>query len=54
MGKPLPHIESGTGAAVPLPPDAEPLDELLAPDDELPAEAVLPVVLQYVGSSTQS
>ena len=54
MGKPLPHIESGTGVAVPLPPDAEPLDELLAPDVELPAEAVPPVVLQYVGSSTQS
>jgi hypothetical protein len=30
-----------------------PLDELLAPDDELPAE-MPPVVLQYVGSSTQS
>jgi hypothetical protein len=55
MGRPLPHIESGTGAAVVLPPDAEPLDELLlAPDDELPAEAVPLVVLQYVGSSTQS
>ena len=56
MGKPLPHIESGTGAAVPLPPDAdaEPLDELLAPEDELPAEAVPPVVLQYVGSLAQS
>jgi hypothetical protein len=54
MGKPLPHIESGTGVAVPLPPDAEPLDELLPPDVELPAEAVPPVVLQYVGSSTQS
>jgi hypothetical protein len=50
MGKPSPHIESGTGAGVALPPDAVPLDELLAPDDELLAE----VVLQYVGSSTQS
>jgi len=56
MGKPSPHIESGTGAGVAPPPDpdAVPLDELLAPDDELPAEVVLPVVLQYVGSSTQS
>jgi hypothetical protein len=52
MGKPSPHIESGTGAGVAPPPDADaaPLDELLAPDDELPAE----VVLQYVGSSRQS
>jgi hypothetical protein len=56
MGKPSPHIESGTGAVVALPPD-EPLapdDEPLAPDDELPAEVVLPVVLQYVGSSMQT
>src|SRR6516164_5799820 len=55
MGKPLPHIESGTSAGAAPPPDADavPLDELLAPDDELPAEVVLPV-LQYVGSSTQS
>jgi hypothetical protein len=54
MGKPSPHIESGTGAGVALPPDAVPLDELIAPDDELLAEVVLPMVLQYVGSSTQS
>jgi hypothetical protein len=56
MGKPSPHIESGTGAAVPLPPDAdaEPLGELLTPDDELPAEAGPLAVPQYVGSSTHS
>jgi hypothetical protein len=56
MGKPSPHIESGTGAGVAPPPDVDavPLDEPFAPDDELPAEVVLPVVLQYVGSSTQS
>jgi hypothetical protein len=56
MGKPSPHIESGTGAWV-APPhdvDAVPLDEPPAPDDEMPADVVLPVVLQYVGSSTQS
>jgi hypothetical protein len=55
MGKPLPHIESGTGVGVAPPPDADavPLDELLAPEDEPPPEVALPV-LQYVGSSTQS
>jgi hypothetical protein len=48
IGKPSPHIESGTGVGVAPPPDADavPLDELLAPDDELPAEVVLPAVPQ--------
>ena len=53
-GNPSLHIESGTGAGVAPPPDAEPLDELLAADDEPPTEVVPAVVLQYVGSSEQS